>query len=62
MRYVIGMLEGHWPSRFVSITYSPHRFRWSFVLTTWHCSFFPRAVRREDRVCRSRGSRCSPRL
>jgi hypothetical protein len=62
MRYVVGMLEGHWPARFVSITYSPHYFRQSFVLTTWHRSFFPHAVRREDRVCRSRGSRCSPRL
>jgi hypothetical protein len=26
MRYVVGMLEGHWPARFVSITYSPHCF------------------------------------
>jgi hypothetical protein len=51
MSSVIGMLEGHWPTRFVSITYSPHYFRWSFILTTWHRSFFLHAVRREDRVC-----------
>jgi hypothetical protein len=51
MCYVIRMLEGHWLARFVYITYSPHCFRWSFVLTTWHRSFFPCAVRREDRVC-----------
>jgi hypothetical protein len=56
MRYVIGMLEGHWLACFVSVTYSPHHFRWSFVLTTWYPSVFPRAVRREDHVCRSRGS------
>jgi hypothetical protein len=56
MCYVVGMLEGCWPARFVSITYSPHQFRWSFVLTTWYRPFFPRAVRMEDRVCRSRGS------
>jgi hypothetical protein len=62
MSYVIIMLEGHWPTRFVSITYSPHCFRRLFFLTTWHRSFFPCAVRRENRVCRSRGSRCSPRL
>jgi hypothetical protein len=62
MRYVVGMLEGRWLARFVSVTYSPHRFRWSFVLTTWYRSFFPHAFRREDCVCRSRGSRCSPRL
>jgi hypothetical protein len=62
MRYVIGMLEGRWEAHFVSVTYSPHYFRLLFVLTTWYCSIFPRAVRREDRVCRSRGSRCSPRL
>jgi hypothetical protein len=30
--------------------------------TTWHRSFFPCAVRREDCVRRSRGSRCPPRL
>jgi hypothetical protein len=62
MRYVVGMLEGHWPTHFVSVTYSPHHFRWSFILTTWHHSFFPRVVRREDHVCRSRGSQCSPQL
>jgi hypothetical protein len=62
MRYVIGMMEGHWQTHFVSVTYSPHSFRRSFVPTTWYCSFFPRVVRREDRVCQSRGSRCSPRL
>jgi hypothetical protein len=60
MRYVVSMLEGHWPARFVSITYSPHYVRRSFFLTPWHCSFFPYAVRRENCVCRSRGSRCSP--
>ena len=30
MRYVIVMLEGHWPTCFVSITFSPHRFGQSF--------------------------------
>ena len=50
MHYVIGMLEGHWPARFVSVTYSSHCFRRSFIPTTWYHSFFPRAVRREDRV------------
>jgi hypothetical protein len=62
MRYFVSMLKGHWPTHFVSITYSPHYFRWSFFPTTWHRSFFPCAARRENRLCRSRGSRCSPRL
>jgi hypothetical protein len=62
MRYVVSMLEGHWPAHFVSIIYSPHCVRRSFFPTTWHHSFFPCAVKREDCVCRSRGSRCSPRL
>jgi hypothetical protein len=62
MRYVIGMLEGHWPARFVSVTYSPHCFRWSFILTTWYHSLFPYVVRREYHVCRGRSSRCAPRL
>jgi hypothetical protein len=50
MRYVIGMIEGHWPARFVSITYSSHCFRQSFVPTTWYHSHFSHAIRREDRV------------
>jgi hypothetical protein len=62
MCYVVSMLEGHWPTRFVSVTYSPHYVRWSFFPTTWHRPFFPCAVRREDHVHRSRGSRCPPRL
>jgi hypothetical protein len=62
LRYVVSMLESHWSARVVSITYSPHCVRRSFFPTTWHHSFFPCAVRREDRVCRSRGSRCPPRL
>jgi hypothetical protein len=60
MRYVIGMLEGHWPTRFVSVTYSPHCFRQSFIPTTWYHSLFPHAVRREDRVCQGRSSRHAP--
>jgi hypothetical protein len=52
MHNVFGMLEGHWPARFVSVTYSSYRFRRSFVPTTWHHPLFPRAVRREDHVCR----------
>jgi hypothetical protein len=35
------------------VTYSSYIFRWSFIQTTWNHSFFPRAVRREDRVRRS---------
>jgi hypothetical protein len=60
MPYVISMLEGHWPARFVSITYSPHCVRRSLFSTTWHRPFFPYAVRREDRVRQCRGSRCPP--
>jgi hypothetical protein len=30
MHHVVGMLEGHWPAHFVSVTYSSYRFRWSF--------------------------------
>jgi hypothetical protein len=59
MRYVIGMLEGRWPTRFVSVTYSPHFFQRSFILTTWHHPLFPHVVRREDHVLRGRGSRCA---
>jgi hypothetical protein len=62
MRHFVGMLEGHWPACFVSFTYSSHFFQQSFVLTTWHHFLFPRAARREDRVCRGRSSRCIPRL
>jgi hypothetical protein len=62
MHYVTIMLEGHWPAHFVSFTYSPHCFRRLFFPTTWNRSFFPCAVRREDGVRRSRGSRCPPRL
>jgi hypothetical protein len=54
MRYVVGMLEGHWPARFVSIIYSLHCFRQSFFPTTWHRAFFSHAVKREDHVCQSR--------
>jgi hypothetical protein len=62
MCYVVGMLEGHWLARFVSITYSSHYFRRSFVLTTWYHSLFPRAVGREDRVRRGRSNRRIPQL
>jgi hypothetical protein len=62
LRYVVSMLESHWSARVVSIIYSPHCIRRSFIPTTWHHSFFPCAVRREDRVHRSRGSRWPPRL
>jgi hypothetical protein len=62
MRHVIGMLEGHWPTHFVSITYSSYHFRRSFIPTTWHHPLFPHAVRREDRVRRGRSSRRIPRL
>jgi hypothetical protein len=41
MRDVIGMLEGHWPTHFVSITYSSYHFRWSFFQTTWVIPSFP---------------------
>jgi hypothetical protein len=30
MHDVIGMLEDHWPTRFVFVTYSSYLFRWSF--------------------------------
>jgi hypothetical protein len=53
MRDVIGMLEGHWPIYFVSITYSAYFFRQSFFQTTWNHPFFPHAIRREDCVRRS---------
>jgi hypothetical protein len=54
MRYVIGMLEGHWPARFVSVTYSSHYFRQSFIPNTWYHSLLPRAVNKEDHVHRGR--------
>jgi hypothetical protein len=60
MHHVIGMLEGHWPAHFVSITYSSYHFRRSFVPTTWHHPLFPCTVRREDRVHRGRSSRRIP--
>jgi hypothetical protein len=41
MCYVVGMLEGLWLARLVSVTYSPNRFRRSFFATTWYHSFFP---------------------
>jgi hypothetical protein len=47
---VVGILEGHWPTFFVSVTYSSYHFQWSFVLTTWNHSLFPCAVRGEDYV------------
>jgi hypothetical protein len=56
MHYVVGMLEGHWLARFISITYSSHCFRLLFVPTTWYHSLFPHVFRREDRVRRSRSS------
>jgi hypothetical protein len=52
MHDVIGMLEGHWPTHFVSITDSSYHFRRSFILTTWHHPLFPHAVRGEDHVHR----------
>jgi hypothetical protein len=60
MRYVIGMLEGHWPAHFVSVTYSSHYFRRSFILTTWYHFLFLHVVRREGHVHRGRSSRCVP--
>jgi hypothetical protein len=62
MSHAIGVLEGHWPTHFVFITYSSYSFRQSFILTTWHHPLFPRAVRGEDSVRRGRSSRCIPRL
>jgi hypothetical protein len=41
MNDVFGMLEGHWPICFVSITYSSYHFRWSFVPITWNHPLFP---------------------
>jgi hypothetical protein len=52
MHDVIGVLEGHWPTRFVFITDSSYRFRWSFIPTTWRHPLFPCIVRGKDRVCR----------
>jgi hypothetical protein len=60
MCYVVGMLKGHWPTHFVSVTYSSYCFQRSFVPTTWYHSLFPHGVRREDHVCRGRGNRCAP--
>jgi hypothetical protein len=51
MRDVIGMLEGDWPTHFVSITDSSYLFRRSFVPTTWNHILFSRVVRGEDHVC-----------
>jgi hypothetical protein len=62
MRYIVGMLEGHWPNRFVFVTYSSHYFRWFFIPTTWYHSLFPHAVRREDHVRQGISSRRIPRL
>jgi hypothetical protein len=62
MRYVIGMLEGHWSTHFVSVTYSSHFFRRSFIPTTLHHSLLPHAVRREYCVRRGRSSQRVPRL
>jgi hypothetical protein len=47
MHDVIGVLEGHWPTHFVSVTYSPYFFR-----TSWNHPFFPCVVMREDCVRR----------
>jgi hypothetical protein len=41
MRYVISMLEGHWPAHFVSFTYSPHYVRRSFFSTHGIIPSFP---------------------
>jgi hypothetical protein len=60
MRYVAGMLEGHWLACFFFVTYSSHYFRRSFILTTWYHSLFPCAIRREDYVRRGRSSRHIP--
>jgi hypothetical protein len=60
MHHVIGMLEGHWLAHFVSVNYSSYRFQQSFIPTTWHHPLFSHAVRREDRVRRSRSSQCIP--
>jgi hypothetical protein len=53
MHDFIGMLEGHWPIYFVSITYSTYYFRLSFFQATWDHPFFPCVVRGEDCVCQS---------
>jgi hypothetical protein len=52
MHDVFGVLEGHWPTRFVYVTYSSYHVQRSFVPTTWHHTLFSHAVRGEDRVCR----------
>jgi hypothetical protein len=59
---VTSVLEGHWLTYFVSITYSAYCFRRSFFQTTWNHSFFSRAVRREDHVHQSLIGRCTSRL
>jgi hypothetical protein len=38
---VFVMLEGHWLTCFVSVTYSSHLFRWLFIPTTWNHPLFP---------------------
>jgi hypothetical protein len=50
MHDIFGVLEGHWPTCFVSVTYSYYHFRWSFIPTTWNHPFFPDAIRGEDYV------------
>ena len=62
MRDVFGILEGHYPTRFVSITYSPYHFQRSFILTTWNHPLFPHAVRGEYCVRRGWSGQCVSRL
>jgi hypothetical protein len=50
MRDVFGVLEGHWPTHFVSVTYSSYRFHRSFIPTTWNHPLFPHAVRMKNCV------------
>jgi hypothetical protein len=50
MHDVFGVLEVHWPTHFIFVTYSFYCFRFSFVLTTWNHPLFPRVVRGEDHV------------
>jgi len=62
LRDVVGVLEGHWPTHFVFVTYSPSLFRRSFFHTTWNHPFFPCTIRREDHVHRSWSGQCASQL
>jgi hypothetical protein len=47
MHDFVGVLEGHWPTHFVSVTYSAYFFQRPFFQTTWYHPFFPNAVKVE---------------